>query len=118
MAAPGSGTHTTQVCVTQQQIDKYGAIIPQTRGNCTVSNVVKKDNGMTADLVCTGAMSGKGAIEESTSSDGEHAKGKMHFSGSVQMGQNSKPVEWTTESSSVFKGADCGNVKPMVIPDK
>jgi len=27
-------------------------------------------------------------------------------------------VEWTTESSSVFKGADCGDVKPAPLPDK
>lgn len=118
MNPPGGGTHTAKVCVTQQQIDQYGGVPPQTRGNCQVTNIVKKDDGMTADLECTGTMSGKGTIEETTSSDGEHAKGKVHFVGSMQLGPNSKPVEWTNESSSVFKGPDCGDVKPIATPDK
>lgn len=117
MTPPGSGTHTTPVCLTQEQIDKYGAIVPQTRGNCQVTNVVKKDNGMTADMECTGAMSGRGTME-STMVDDDHAKGKVHFTGSIQMGQNSRPIEWTMESSSAFKGSDCGNVKPINIPSK
>ncbi len=112
------GTHTSQVCLTQQQIDKYGAIVPQTRGGCQVTNIAKKGNSMTADMICTGMMSGKGIIEESSSSDGEHAKGKVHFTGSLQLGPNTKPIEWTIDSSSVFKGTDCGNVKPIAIPDK
>ncbi|MDE3187521.1 MAG: hypothetical protein KGM96_08375 [Acidobacteriota bacterium] len=27
-------------------------------------------------------------------------------------GPNTQPFEWTVESTSVYKGADCGNVKP------
>ncbi len=115
--APGAGTpHTIKVCLTQDQIDKYGAIVPQTRG-CQVTNIVKKGQGMTADMVCTGTMSGKGTLE-SSSSDGEHAKGKVHFVGSIRAGTNSQPIEWTSESSSVFKSADCGGVKPFGIPAK
>jgi hypothetical protein len=52
--APGGGAHTTEVCVTQEYLDKYGAIIPQSHGNCVVSNLVKTDHGMTADYACTG----------------------------------------------------------------
>ena len=60
--SPFSGVpHTTQVCLTQQQIDKYGAIMPTTRG-CSLTHVVKKSNSMTADMVCTGMMSGKGTL--------------------------------------------------------
>jgi hypothetical protein len=113
---PGSGTHTTKVCLTQEQLDKYGAIVPQTRG-CRITNIVKNGNGMTADMVCTGTMSGKGTLE-STSVDGVHAKGKVHFVGSIQAGPNAKPIEWTIESSSVFTSPDCGDVKPAVVPDK
>lgn len=111
------GTRTTRVCLTQQQIDKYGAIVPPAHGACQVTNIVKKADGMTADLVCTGPMSGKGTLE-SHSTDGGHAKGKVHFVGSIQAGPATKPVEWSTESSSVFKGADCGDVKPVPMPDK
>jgi hypothetical protein len=111
-----SAPHTTQVCFTQQQIDKYGAILPQTRG-CQVTNLVKKAHSMTADMVCTGSMSGKGSLESSWNDD-EHATGKMHFVGSMQVGPNSKPIEWTTASTSFYKDADCGSVKPFPMPDK
>jgi hypothetical protein len=109
------GTRTSPVCLTQQQIDRYGAIVPQIR-SCQVTNVVKKPNGMTADMVCTGMMSGKATLQ-SDSTDGMHATGKVHFVGSMQVGSSTKPMEWTTVSSAVFKGADCGEVKPVPVPD-
>jgi hypothetical protein len=117
---PGSpfagGPRTTQVCLTQAIIDKYGAPTPQSRaGDCTVTNVQKSDHGMTADMVCTGRMTGKGTVE-STWSDSEHATGKVHFTGTVQGRNGAMPVEWTTESTSVYKAADCGSVQPVPIP--
>jgi hypothetical protein len=118
---PGSpaagGTHTMPVCFTQQQMDKYSAIIPPI-SDCHVTNLVKKSNGMTADLVCTGRMSGKASLESSWT-DGEHATGKVHFVGSMQVGSNNKAMEWTSASSSVYKSADCGSVKPFPLtPEK
>ena|SRR5208283_3684394 len=115
--APQTGsTRTTLVCLTQEEIDKYGAIMPHTRG-CQVTNVVKKSGGMTGDWVCSGLMSGKGTLE-SHMIDSDHAKGKVHFVGSMKAGANTMPVEWTVQSSSVFKGPDCGDVKPVPMPDK
>jgi hypothetical protein len=111
----GGGPHTTQVCLTQAIIDKYGAPMPQTRGDCQITNVQKGEHSMTADMVCSGRMSGKASIESSWE-DPEHAKGKVHFTGSMQAGPNPKTIEWTTESTSVYKGADCGDVKPVPIP--
>jgi hypothetical protein len=108
----GGGPTTTQVCLTQAQIDKYGTEMPQTRGDCQVTNVVMKPGGMTADMACTGQMTGKGTMQASWTDD-EHATSKVHFLGSMQMGPNSKPVEWTSTSTSVFKSADCGSVKPI-----
>jgi hypothetical protein len=109
----GGGPRTTQVCLTQAMIDKYGAPMPQSRnGECQISNVVLKTTSMTADWICTGRMAGKGTLESSWS-DPDHAVGKMHFIGNMQMGANSRPIEYTIESSSVYKGPDCGSVKPM-----
>ena len=114
----GGGPHTTQVCLTQAMIDKYGAPPPQTRNNqCSVSNVVMKSDGMTADWICSGTMEGKGKVEASWT-DSDHAKSKVHFIGSMQMGPNATPIEYTIESSSVFKGSDCGSVRPMQMPEK
>ena len=85
----GGCPHTTQVCLTQAMIDKYGAPMPQSRnGECQISNVVLKPTSMTADWVCRGRMAGKGTLESSWT-DPNHAIGKVHFTGIMQMGQNS-----------------------------
>ena len=112
---PMSQPHTSQVCVTQEQIDKFGTAPPQSHDNCQVNNVVKRADGMSAELVCTGPMSGKGEIQASWNDD-LHSRAKVHFLGAMQMGPNPKPVEWTVDSTSVYKGADCGSVKPMQMP--
>lgn len=115
---PGAGAHTTDVCFTQDQIDRYGAIIPSMSSDCHLTNLVKKTKGMTANMVCTGRMSGQASLESSWSDD-QHATGKMHFVGSIEVGPSSKPMEWTTASSSVYKAADCGSVKPYpLVPVK
>ena len=122
MAPPPSsplapGEHTVQVCLTQAIIDKYGAPIPDSRNDCQITNVQKSEHGMTADLVCSGRMTGKGTLE-SNWIDPEHAKGTIHFLGTVQVGPNPRPIEWTRESTSIFKSSDCGDVKPAAMPDK
>ena len=111
----GGGPHTSQVCITQEMIDRYGGPMPQSRGDCQVKNMVKSATGMTADYVCTGQMSGSGKLEASWTETGQ-SHSKVHFTGNMQMGQRSTPVEWTMDSTSTFKGSDCGSVKPMAVP--
>ncbi len=113
--AIGSGPHTAQVCLTQEMIDKYGALLPHSRGQCTIVNKVVAPGTVSADYVCTGTMSGKGALE-SKWSDSEHSKGSIHFVGTIQAGLESQPIEWTTETTTVFKSADCGGIKPPSLP--
>ncbi|WP_058185619.1 DUF3617 domain-containing protein [Terracidiphilus gabretensis] len=108
--------HTTQICLTQAMIDKYGAPMPQSHGDCQVSNVSIASGSMSADWVCSGQMSGKGTIESHWTEDG-HATGKVHFTGTMQMGSRSAPIEWTSGSTSMYKGPDCGSVKPMPMPN-
>ena len=112
----GGGAHTSQVCLTQAMIDKYGAPVPQSRGGCTTSNIQLKPNGMTADWICTGMMAGKGTLV-GTWTDPDHSTSTVHFVGSMQMGPNSVPVEYTISATSAYKGADCGSVKPLPTPD-
>ena len=114
MAAAMNAPHTAQVCVTREMIDKYGGPLPQSRNNeCHASNVKMTATGMTADWVCSGSMNGTGTVESSWT-DENHTASKVHFMGTMTMGPNgSKPVEWISESTSVYKGADCGSVKPM-----
>lgn len=109
---PGSGApHTAQTCVTQAQIDRYNGPKPQANGGCQVTNIQKRPSGMTAEMTCTGSMKGKGTIATIWTSSG-HSKSKVHFTGEMQIGQNSKTVEWTVDSEANYKGPDCGSVKP------
>lgn len=111
------GTHSSDVCLTQEMIDQWGALLPQARGQCTIANKVMVQGGMNAEWVCTGRMTGKGSLE-TLWTDLDHAKGKVHFVGTFLVGNDQKPIEWTTESTSVFKSADCGGVKPPPLPDR
>ena len=112
----GGGPHTTQVCITQAQIDKFGTAMPQTRAGCTISNVEKTDHSMSADMTCAAPMNGKGTIQ-STWDDPDHSKSKVHFAGSLP-GASPRPIEWTIDSTATFKSADCGSVKPIDPPVK
>ena len=106
----GGGKHVSKVCVAKDDFDKFGALPPQADRYCQVSNVVHKLGGMTADLTCAGPMTGSGTIVGSWDDD-SHGTSKVHFTGSMQMGSNAAPVEWTNDSTWVFKDSDCGSVK-------
>jgi len=112
----GPTTTTTQVCYTQAWIDKYGPTSSPNR-DCQVTNVVTGLNSSTADLVCTGKMTGKGTVASSWT-DSNHIRSKMHFAGVMGAGSSAMPVEWTMDLTSVYKGADCGSVKPLPLPAK
>ncbi len=114
-APPGSpfsgAPHTNLVCVTQAQIDQYGGPPPQTHGNCQVTGFQMRPDGMNAAIACTGQVAGDGTVEGSWS-DPDHARVKVHFTGTMTMGQNSRPIEWTMDMHSMFKSSDCGNIRP------
>lgn len=109
MPNPAAGPRTMQVCLTQADMDKPWSTAQQNARSCKMTNVVNKGNSLTADMECSGSTPGKGTFEQ-TWTDSEHAKGKVHFTGTMK---NGKPLEWSVESTSVFKSADCGNVKPL-----
>ncbi|MFZ0393748.1 MAG: DUF3617 family protein [Terracidiphilus sp.] len=113
----GGGPHTQQVCITQEMINRYGGASPQQspRSQCHMANVNKTATGMTGDWVCTGQMNGTGHITTTWSGDGTTTT-KVHFTGNMQMGPRSTPVEWTNDSTSAYKGPDCGSVKPIQMP--
>jgi hypothetical protein len=114
-ASPSGMVHlprNIQSCLTQDMIDQYGAIVPQYLANtCQLTNVVKKPSKMTADMVCAGRMTGKGTLEIGWN-DSEHAKGLLHFSGTMRPGEKEIKIEWSAVTTSVYKGPDCGELKP------
>jgi Protein of unknown function (DUF3617) len=104
-----------QVCVTQEMIDLYGGPLPRHNKECQASNVKIIANGMTAEWVCRGTMTGKGTVQSSWI-DENHVTTRIHFTGTERTGPVPQPSEWTRDTKSVYKGSGCGRVKPMVQP--
>jgi len=116
--SPFGGPTTTQVCVTQAMIDRYGGAAPappNRNADCKITDISIQSSGMTAKINCTGQMTANGTVE-STFVDANTTKTKMHMTGTMQRGSNSMPVDMTMQSSSVYKSADCGSVRPMPLP--
>lgn len=109
--------HTSQVCVTQAMIDKYGG--PSStppNGNCKVTDVVMKPDGMTANITCTGTMNTTGTVQSTWTADGSTTSTTIHMTGTMQMGPHSGPIDMTINANSTYKGSDCGSVKPVTMP--
>jgi hypothetical protein len=114
--SPMGAPRTNQVCVSQEMIDKFGGPYQNPpRGDCQVTNIQLTATGMTANVSCTGQMTGTGTVE-TTFVDSNTAQTKVHITGNMQMGPNSRPIDVTMQSKSVYKGPDCGSVKPMTMP--
>ena len=107
----GEGKHTTEVCVTQAQIDRYGPIVPERWGQgCHLTNIVKSAGGMHAELVCKGEVEGQGSFDAVWGP--ESGGGQLHFLGQMVTREFTAPIEFTSKLVSVYKGRNCGNVKP------
>ena len=104
-----------KVCVTQEMIDQYGAPLPPHNKECQASNVKISDDGMEADWVCRGTTTGKGTVRSSWM-DENHVTTRIHFIGTMRTTPLPQPAEWTRVTTSVYKGSDCGKVKPLVQP--
>jgi hypothetical protein len=113
-APPAAGSHTTQVCLTQEMVDA-GALLPQSRGECHIQNKVAKPGSVTGNYLCTGKMKGMGNLE-STVPDLEHVNGSIHFIGTLDVNGHPQPIEWTTTSTAVFKGEQCGRKSTSAAP--
>lgn len=109
---PAMPPRTNQVCVTQAMIDKYGGPTssPQT-GDCQMTNVVLTATGMTASMTCSGKTSMTGTVQ-ATFVDANTTKTTIQMT--IAMGPNT--MNMTMQATGVYKGSDCGSVKPMAMP--
>lgn len=109
---PQMPARTSQVCVTQAMIDKYGGPYsnPQ-RGNCQITNLALSPTGMTANLTCSGQMPMTGTVQ-TTFVDANTTKTSVHMS----MNAGGRAMDMTMDSSATYKGADCGSVQPLPMP--
>jgi hypothetical protein len=112
MNMPQMPPHTSQVCVTQAMIDKYGGPYsnPQ-QGQCQISDVSLTPAGMRATLTCSGQMTMSGTVQ-TTFVDENTTKTTVQMS--MQMGANT--MNMTMVSTGTYKGPDCGSVKPLAMP--
>lgn len=111
--APAMPPRTSQVCVTQAMIDRYGGAYnnPQ-NGSCQTSNVVITPTGMSANVSCTGRMAMTGTVQ-ATFVDANTTKTTMQMSATMPNGQS---MNMTMQMTSTYKGSDCGNVQPPPMP--
>jgi Protein of unknown function (DUF3617) len=110
---PQMGSQTTQVCVTQAMIDKFGG--PTTnpgRGNCQMTNVQLSATGMSASMSCSGQMNMTGTVQ-TTFVDANTTKTTVNMAMKAGNGQN---MNMTMQATATYKGADCGSVQPMAMP--
>jgi hypothetical protein len=113
---PFGGPHTTQVCVTQAMIDRFGGPYSNPpRGDCQATNRSLTPTGMTLTMSCTGQFTGTGAMEMTWTDPGA-TQAKIHLVGTAQGGNGSHPIDMTMQIRSVYKGSDCGSVKPLPMP--
>lgn len=104
--------HSTQVCVTQAMVDKYGGpMSSQQMINCKSSNVVVTPSGMSSTVTCTGKVNSTGTVK-SVYVDANTTRTTINMT----MTMGSQTVTTTTESTYTYKGPDCGNVKPPAVP--
>ncbi len=67
---------------------------------------------MSANMTCSGQMSMTGTVQ-TTFVDANTTKSTVHMT--MTMG-NGQTMTMTTESTSTYKGPDCGSVKPPPMP--
>ena len=113
----GSGSMgSLPVCYSSDLINHYGIALPPSLRDCELSNVIDKPDSFRADLSCKGTYNGKGSVE-TTWTDEDHVTGKVHFTSKTRDAQPMM-IRWNQDLTAVFKSADCGNVKPRVIPQR
>lgn len=98
-------TITAQHCMTQAEVDANGPPPMRNHKECTMANMKTGPGTYSADMTCTGNMTGTGHVQVSFDS-AEHYAGKTTLSGTA----NGHPVNMTTSFEGHWVGADCKGV--------
>jgi hypothetical protein len=106
-----SGVTTAKVCLTQDMLDQ-NKMPMQTRGDCKHSNSGRTGNTMKFSFSCATPPSSGEGITTFTGNDSYHSKV------TIVSESRGKPETMTIESTGKFLSADCGNVKPLTLPQK
>jgi hypothetical protein len=108
-ASDGGGV-TVKVCMTQEMVDRNE--VSSHQGDCTHTNSPRVGNTMKFAFVCAKPpSSGEGVV---TFTSPEAYSMKMSTTTSI----NGRPEKMDMQNSGRWLGADCGTVKPLVMPKK
>lgn len=107
---PGGGQPmVSQMCVTAAQAAMdTPPIIERDQSGCSTQNVKASGNKVSADMVCTGQIKGKGHMETAYSG-AAHYQGTYSFEGTAQ----GQPQNMNMTFTGDFVAASCGSVKPV-----
>jgi hypothetical protein len=110
----GGQTIETKTCVTPPDAENFGShrYASQDSG-CSQASVVRKGNHLIATVVCDGRMKGKGTSDVTLIDDANYTS-VFTFKG-VSHG---RPVDMKVSATAHWLGADCGKVKPFVVPKR
>jgi hypothetical protein len=105
------GGMSIKVCMTAEMIAQNQMPIQQ-HGNCSQQRSAMKNGSMTISFQCTDpASSGKGTVR--MVNENSYA---MTMDMTIAHAPGGTPETTTMESSGTWLGANCGNIKPIVIP--
>lgn len=111
MKAPAANTFTSQMCMSQAEVDSSAPPhIDQGATGCVTKVLSATANSMTAQMTCNGRMKGIGTMKISYRG-AEHYEGSYDFKGSVE----GNPTNMTTTFKGDWVRADCGSVKPYAL---
>ena len=108
LSAAPSGV-LAKMCITKDMVERSQMPV-QTQGDCTSTTSNKTSAGMAFKFTCTSPPS-SGEGQYTFVGDSAYTM-KMK----INTPQQGKPVITTMDSSGKWLGADCGPIKPMVMP--
>lgn len=99
------GTMTVQHCMTQAEVDANGPPPMRNQKECKMANMQTGPNSFSADMTCSGEMTGAGHIQVSFDSP-EHYAGKTSIAGTA----DGHPFTNTTSFEGRWVSADCKGI--------
>lgn len=111
MTAPTSHTVTSQMCMSQADVDSdEPPQIDRQATGCVTKILSATPAAMKAEMTCNGKMKGTGQIQVAYQGN-EHYTGSYSFKGAVE----GNPTSTTTSFKGDWIKADCGAVKPYKL---
>jgi hypothetical protein len=107
MNPSGIQTHTSQQCMTAEDVARDTPPTPRKNQGCDFTNLTHDAHNFTGDLICKSSEAqGRGHVAVTYDSD-EHYSGNYAFDGTVQ----GHPQNITSTFEGRWISADCGGMK-------